>query len=97
MVPPLASVLIALVKNTSVAAAFGLIEATARMRFFTNDNADDRLEIFLLFAIGYIVLVEVISFAGSRARTTLEGGPMSAGPLRRPGPTTRRATASTRC
>ena len=41
-VPPLASVLIALLKNTSVAAAFGVVEATARMRFFTNDNADDR-------------------------------------------------------
>ena len=37
-VPPLASVLIALPKNTSVAAVFGLIEATARMRYFTNNN-----------------------------------------------------------
>ena len=40
VVPPLASVLIALAKNTSVAAAFGLLEATARMRYFTNDQAD---------------------------------------------------------
>ena len=37
--PPLASVQIALVKNTSVAAVFGIFEATARMRFFTNNNA----------------------------------------------------------
>ncbi len=60
-VPPMASVLIALTKNTSVAAAFGLLEATARMRGFTNNNADDRLWIFLFFAAGYIVVVEAIS------------------------------------
>ena len=61
VVPPLASVLIALAKNTSVAAAFGLGEATARMRSFTNDNADDRLLIFMVFAAGYIIIVEVMS------------------------------------
>ena len=61
VVPPLASVLIALAKNTSVAAAFGLMEATARMRYFTNDNADDRPMIFLVFAIGYIIIVEIMS------------------------------------
>ncbi|CAN5511196.1 amino acid ABC transporter permease [soil metagenome] len=61
VVPPMASVLIALAKNTSVAAGFGLAEATARMRGFSNDNADSRTLIFLTFAIGYIVIVEVIS------------------------------------
>lgn len=61
VVPPLASVLIALAKNTSVAAAFGIAEATARMRGLTNDNADERTMIFLSFAIGYIVIVEVMS------------------------------------
>ena len=61
VVPPLASVLIALAKNTSVAAAFGLLEATARMRYFTNNNADARPEIFITFAIGYIIIVEVLS------------------------------------
>lgn len=61
VVPPLASVLIALAKNTSVAAAFGLFEATARMRYFSNNNADDRPLIFLTFAIGYIIIVEVMS------------------------------------
>jgi glutamate transport system permease protein len=64
--PPLASVLIALLKNTSVGAAFGLLEATARMRFFTNNNADDRMLIFLTFAAGYVVLVEMLSFGASR-------------------------------
>ena len=65
VVPPLASVFIALAKNTSVAAVFGLAEATARMQIFTNDQADDRAEIFLAFAIGYIVIVEVISAGAS--------------------------------
>jgi glutamate transport system permease protein len=61
VVPPLANVMIALAKNTSIAAAFGLMEATARMRFFTNNNVADRTWIFLTFAIGYIVIVELIS------------------------------------
>jgi glutamate transport system permease protein len=65
VVPPLASVLIALVKNTSVAAAFGLAEATARMKGFTNDNADARIQIFILFALGYIVIVEILSAGAS--------------------------------
>ena len=56
---------------------FGLIEATARMRFFTNNNADDRIWIFLLFALGYIVLVELISARRDRARAALGGRPMS--------------------
>ena len=61
VVPPLASVIMALAKNTSVAAAFGLAEATFRMRFFTNRNADDRALIFLTFAVGYIIIVELLS------------------------------------
>jgi glutamate transport system permease protein len=63
VIPPMTSVLIALLKNTSVAAAFGMAEATATMRALTNNNADQRIGIFLAFAIGYIVLVEVISLS----------------------------------
>ena len=65
-VPPLTSVQIALLKNTSVAAAFGMVEATFRMKFFTNRNADDRVWIFVAFAVGYVILVEIVSFAGNR-------------------------------
>lgn len=64
-IPPLTSVLIALLKNTSIAAAFGLAEATSRMRAFSNDNAADRPVIFLSFAIGYVVLVELVSLGGA--------------------------------
>jgi glutamate transport system permease protein len=64
--PPLASVQIALIKNTSVAAVFGVAEATSQMRSFTNDFASQRTGIFISFAIGYIVIVEVFSFLSSR-------------------------------
>lgn len=60
VVPPMASVLIAMTKNTSIAAVFGLMELTGRMRYFTNNSADDTA-IFITFAVLYIVLVELIS------------------------------------
>ena len=63
VVPPLTSVQVALAKNTSVAAAFGMAEATATMRSFTNNHADQRPEIFLAFAVGYIVIVEVLTLS----------------------------------
>lgn len=65
-VPPLASVQIALIKNTSVAAVFGVAEATSRMRSFNNDFSSQRIEIFIAFAIGYIIIVELFSFGANR-------------------------------
>jgi glutamate transport system permease protein len=65
--PPLASVQIALIKNTSVAAVFGIAEATFQMRSLLNDfGATQRYGIFLCFAAGYVVLVEAFSFLSSR-------------------------------
>jgi len=64
-VPPLASVLIALLKNSSVGAVFGLLEAAARMKYFANQSARDE-GVFLIFALGYVVLVEIISFGAHR-------------------------------
>ena len=63
--PPLASTLIALLKNTSVAGVFGVIEAVGRMKGFTNDYADQRVGIFIAFALGYIILVEIVSLFSS--------------------------------
>lgn len=60
-VPPVASALIAMVKNTSVAGIFFLAEALAIMRGLTNDNSSQRIGIFICFAVGYIVIVEVVS------------------------------------
>lgn len=64
-VPPLASALIALTKNTSLAAVFGIAEATFRMRGLSNDFASDRLVIFVGIALGYVIIVELISFGAA--------------------------------
>jgi glutamate transport system permease protein len=65
-VPPLASVQIALLKNTTVAAAFGLIEAASQMRSFTNDHADERWGIFIAFSLVFVALVEIVSLFANR-------------------------------
>lgn len=65
--PPLASVQIALIKNTSVAAVFGIAEATSYMRTLLNDfGATQRLGIFFCFAAGYVIIVEIFSFLSFR-------------------------------
>ena len=66
VVPPLASVFIALTKNTSLAAGFGIAEATFRSKGLFNDYATDRVVIFIGIALGYIILVELISFGANR-------------------------------
>ncbi|MBF4161649.1 amino acid ABC transporter permease [Nocardioides acrostichi] len=63
VIPPLTSVQIALLKNTSVAAAFGITEAVANMRALSNENTSQTAMIFLLVAVGYIIIVEVVSLA----------------------------------
>lgn len=61
VIPPLASTLIAMTKNSSLAAGVGVTEAAFLMRKLTNDNADVIVVIFIGFAIGYMVLVGIIS------------------------------------
>ncbi len=63
--PPLASVLIALTKNTSLCSIFGIVEATAAMKGLLNDNPSQLWWIFLGIAIGYIIIVEAISFGAA--------------------------------
>ncbi|WP_193606584.1 amino acid ABC transporter permease [Nocardioides lijunqiniae] len=65
-VPPLASVQIAMLKNTTVCGVLGVLEAFARMKGLTNDYASSRTEIFVAFALIFVVLVEVLSFASAR-------------------------------
>jgi glutamate transport system permease protein len=65
VVPPVASALIALVKNTSLVAVFGLADATFRMRGLLRDYAADRWAIFIGIALGYVIIVEVISLIAS--------------------------------
>jgi len=64
-VPPTASALIAMLKNTSVASTFLVVEATAQMASMTNNHADQRWGIFFAFAIGYVILVELISLVAT--------------------------------
>ena len=65
-VPPLASVQIALLKNTTVAGVFGVTEAFYRMRSLTNDFSSERIGIFIAFAAIFVVLVEIVSFGAHR-------------------------------
>ena len=66
VVPPLASVFIALTKNTSLAFGFGIVEATFRSKGLLEEYPGDRVMIFLGIAFGYIVIVELISFVANR-------------------------------
>jgi len=66
VVPPVASALIAMTKNSSVAAGVGVTEATYQMRKLINDNGSELLGIFVGFALGYMFLVALISLTASR-------------------------------
>jgi glutamate transport system permease protein len=56
VVPPLINVVIALTKNTSIAAAFGVVELTAVATRLANANSQAVIAIFLCSAILYLVL-----------------------------------------
>lgn len=61
VIPPLASTLIAMTKNSSLAIAVGVTELTFVSKKFTNDYADETLSIFVGIALFYIFLVALIS------------------------------------
>ena len=65
-VPPLASVQIALLKNTTLCGIFGVAEAYFRMAFFTNNEPGQRVGIFISFALIFVFLVEIVSFFANR-------------------------------
>ncbi|MEO6412745.1 MAG: amino acid ABC transporter permease [Pedococcus sp.] len=54
-IAPLGSVLIALIKNTTVAAVIGVSEAANLMQV-TIENEGSGLSIFLIFALGFVIL-----------------------------------------
>ena len=56
VVAPLGSVLIALTKNTTVASAIGVAEASLLMNTMLENEADKFTAIFLIFALGFIIL-----------------------------------------
>jgi glutamate transport system permease protein len=61
VIPPMANVYIALAKNTSVAAAFGSVEATAELKTLNERAIAPITVLFLFIAVGYIIIVLVIS------------------------------------
>jgi glutamate transport system permease protein len=63
IIPPLASVFIALLKNTSIAAVFGVAEALQRTQFLINRNGDQVLWLLAGTAFGYVVLALTASAA----------------------------------
>ena len=63
VVPPLASVYIALTKNTSIAAGFGIGEAVYQMRALLNNNPAEAYWLFGGVAVGYVIIVAIISLA----------------------------------
>jgi glutamate transport system permease protein len=63
VIPPLASVYIALTKNTSVAAAFGVAELTYRMKSLNEQFPAEVVTRFFGIVLFYVVIVAVISGA----------------------------------
>jgi glutamate transport system permease protein len=61
VVPPLASIMIALVKNTAVAEAFGVTEATYQLDSLIRDNPDALYPLFFGIAAGYILIALVVA------------------------------------
>lgn len=60
VVPPLMSMLIALLKNTTIAAGFSVAEAGA-IRQYLSERGDNQLIGLLWVAVGFIILVAVLS------------------------------------
>jgi glutamate transport system permease protein len=56
VVAPLANVLIALTKNTTVAAAISVAEAAALMKEMIENESDALFAVFAVFAFGFVVL-----------------------------------------
>lgn len=71
VIPPLASIYIALAKNTSVVAIFGVPEAAFIMRKLSNKYASDLWLIFIGIALGYVLIVLFISAVASAAERRL--------------------------
>ena len=72
IIGPLASVLIALTKNTTVAAVIGVGEAALLMSEMIENESDILLVVFLLFALGFVVLTLPVGLLLGRLARRLE-------------------------
>ena len=70
VIPPLGNVFIALTKNTSIAVAFSVAEATSIMRRLQNQDARATFPLLIITALGYLVLTLALSFGVQSARAS---------------------------
>jgi glutamate transport system permease protein len=66
VIPPLSSVFIALTKNTSIAVAFSVAEATSILRRLQNQDASATFPLLFTTAAGYLLLTLALSAAFNR-------------------------------
>jgi glutamate transport system permease protein len=71
IVPPLASVFIALLKNSSIASAFGVVEAVATLDRLIDRDATAVGWLLIGTAFGYVVLALTASLLFSRLEKAL--------------------------
>ncbi|WP_020637633.1 amino acid ABC transporter permease [Amycolatopsis alba] len=57
VIAPLTNVMIALLKNTTVASIIGVAEASLLMSTMVENESDSLLLVFLIFALGFVILV----------------------------------------
>ncbi|WP_182347586.1 amino acid ABC transporter permease [Tomitella gaofuii] len=62
VIAPLGSVLIALVKNTTIASAIGVAEAALLMKEMIENESDQLFSVFGIFAVGFMILTLPIGF-----------------------------------
>jgi glutamate transport system permease protein len=67
VIPLLSNIFIALTKNTSIAVAFSVAEATSIMRRLQNQDARATFALLFVTAAGYLIITLLLSFAFSRA------------------------------
>jgi His/Glu/Gln/Arg/opine family amino acid ABC transporter permease subunit len=68
VIPPIGSVLIALVKNTSIAAAFSVTEATQVARRLSNTFGSATITILVGVALGYLAITTILSIGDPQHR-----------------------------
>ncbi len=74
IVPPLASIFIALLKNTSIASAFFVFEAIQAMNQLINANGNAVIAIIVAAAVGYLLLALVASLLFGLLERTVRVG-----------------------
>lgn len=66
VIPPLGSVLIAMVKNTSIAAGFSVTELSSTLPRLVNADAGDLLLVLLGVVVGYMLITLPMAYAVNR-------------------------------